>query len=325
MQKRHDIPDISTDSPSEAPNTTTLLRIGMAQDEGEPSGASTAATGEQTVTVAAQLTELNSQVGKVVKWAERHIKKEGLEEVLDSDSDDDSDGLFVFPSKAENGDSNESRINEILSGSSSESEGEEVSMDASNYRKDIYYRQKIKGKNEYKTSKQTNPQNIKPLRVGAMVMGKEVDVYPLTVTQRFYKGSKRSSKMTYSGLMIRIESEYIMDALQNVVEYYPSYDLALGKLKINQPFVIVMYYFSQLKEYAKTPGLDPTTVVHINLLLELVGKLRGKDFPMLERVTAGEVRSTQFSDLWMFFKPGTIIVKKLAQKDEKAQLEGLAL
>jgi hypothetical protein len=323
MEKQHDIPDISTDPPSEAPNTATLLRIDMAQDEGEPSVASTAATGEQAATIAAQLTELNSQVGKVVKWAERHIKKEGLEEVLDSD--DDSDGLPEFTSKKENGDSNDSGINEIVSGLSSDSEDEDISMDASNYKKEIYYRQKIDSKNEYKTSKRTNLKNIKPLRVGAMVMGKEVEVYPITVTQRFFKGSKRSSKMTYSGLMIRIESEHIMDALHDVVEYYPSVDLAVRRLKINQPFLVVMYHFNQLKKYANTPGLDPTAAVHINLLLELVGKLRGKDLPMLERVTAGEVRSAQFNDLWMFFRPGTVIVNKLAKRDEKAQPEGLAL
>lgn len=129
--------------------------------------------------------------------------------------------------------------------------------------------------------------------------------------QTSWMGQTSASAPTYS---VKIYSQSIIDALQSVVEYYPSQDLSGTSIEVKWPYAVLVHHYDQLLEFkAKCQGKSPAEMCvrekdapeHIDLLIQFL------DENIMERVRAEQQRLKggfgTFENLWVAYKPGRTV------------------
>ncbi|KIM96275.1 hypothetical protein OIDMADRAFT_131963 [Oidiodendron maius Zn] len=115
---------------------------------------------------------------------------------------------------------------------------------------------------------------------------------------------------------IRIHSSYIVQAIRELVLYYPSQKLKTEPITVYKPFAILLHYFHDLKRrrdtYASYTKQDPQDVeaahdltLLLNFLQPYYDKTAG---PEEERHGRGVVSS---NTLWFLYKPGENVYSKI--------------
>ncbi|KUI53387.1 Protein MSP1 [Cytospora mali] len=115
---------------------------------------------------------------------------------------------------------------------------------------------------------------------------------------------------------LRIYSSAIINALQSVVEYYPSQDLSGTVVVVKWPYPILAHHYTKLRDFkTKCETKRPEDLCeremgaseHIDLLLGFL------DDNIMDRVKAEEERIERgyytFADTWVSYKPGRTIVE----------------
>ncbi|ROW06834.1 hypothetical protein VMCG_04098 [Cytospora schulzeri] len=115
---------------------------------------------------------------------------------------------------------------------------------------------------------------------------------------------------------LRIYSPAIINALQSVVEYYPSQDLSGSVIVIVWPYPILAHHYGELSKFKTTCEItNPNELCarereapeHIGLLLRFL------DDNIMEQVRAEEERNKRgyytFDNSWVFYKPGRTIIE----------------
>jgi len=126
------------------------------------------------------------------------------------------------------------------------------------------------------------------------------------------------NKLTKTELVIN--STHILEALREIVKFYPGQPLDFrSKLQVEDPYEVLYHHRTQLGEYRDAHS-DPTVKVHINLLLEFLLKEGGQDY--LARVAkllgAGLIT---FRLLWSIFKPGDLMYTTIQGHERLLRLE----
>jgi len=152
--------------------------------------------------------------------------------------------------------------------------------------------------------------------------------------------------LSVQGMKVTIYSQVIIQALREVVTYYPCTNLRSSKLEILEPFCIIAHHISELESYNATcrdsetswttgernpdstlglgastlmleatpdtsASTDGTTPGHIRLLLDFFKKACPVEIIDREKnLYAMEPPLCTFRMLWLAFKPGTTVYVK---------------
>ncbi|KAI1659699.1 P-loop containing nucleoside triphosphate hydrolase protein [Daldinia decipiens] len=136
-------------------------------------------------------------------------------------------------------------------------------------------------------------------------------VTPTTSTTISETQPSHSSPPIYS---LHLYSQAIINALQTVVQYYPSQDLT-GNIEIKWPYPILVHHYDELEKFRQEIALKNETELcvrekwayeHIGLLLEFL------DHNIMEEVRAERERNRKgfhtFEFAWVGLKPGSTVL-----------------
>ncbi|KAF2835543.1 P-loop containing nucleoside triphosphate hydrolase protein [Patellaria atrata CBS 101060] len=104
---------------------------------------------------------------------------------------------------------------------------------------------------------------------------------------------------------VEINSPEILDALRELVTYYPAEPLDFdGSATYDSPFTLLNHYRDELEAFAARSG-NETTKAHVQLLLEYLESEAGDGGRQaVKLIQAGIIA---FDKLWMVFKPGELL------------------
>ena len=103
---------------------------------------------------------------------------------------------------------------------------------------------------------------------------------------------------------LEINSPYILQALDTVVQFYPDNPTPFDEpTTIESPYMVLCHHWEELSSYATTQGDEAR--MHLNLLLGLMEREMGADKRKYERLLA--VGHTTFPFLWTICKPGNLL------------------
>ncbi|OTB06589.1 hypothetical protein M426DRAFT_318656 [Hypoxylon sp. CI-4A] len=139
----------------------------------------------------------------------------------------------------------------------------------------------------------------------------QVVTQPLNPKDNLAPISSQSSPPTYS---LHLYSPAIVNALQTVVQYYPSQDMT-GTIEINWPYAILVHHYDELAKFREDVALkkeddlcirEKAAYEHIGLLLKFL------DDNIMAEVEAEKERNKKgfytFELAWVFLKPGLTLL-----------------
>ncbi|KAK4230041.1 hypothetical protein QBC38DRAFT_507749 [Podospora fimiseda] len=152
-------------------------------------------------------------------------------------------------------------------------------------------------------------------------VGLEADVFKVTtfITTSAKPRSYNSDRWKVSMLLadpdvslrvdrisLKIFSQSIIQALRDIVPYYPGFNLNRGTVESNAPYCPLVHHLDGLREY--TPPLQDdsdTTKKHIGLLLDYIGSIYGN---LINEETERHKRGfCTYRMFWIALKPGTTV------------------
>ncbi|KIW07003.1 uncharacterized protein PV09_01898 [Verruconis gallopava] len=104
---------------------------------------------------------------------------------------------------------------------------------------------------------------------------------------------------------LQINSPQLLNALKDVVEYYPSESLDFtNQVSYDSPYELLYHHRSQLESYKENQN-DEMTSEHIDLLLHFLASEAGDKGKDAEKALASGL--VTFENAWMAYKPGELI------------------
>ena len=125
--------------------------------------------------------------------------------------------------------------------------------------------------------------------------------------------------------VLRIHSPHLVNALRQIIRYYPGLSLSGVPVSINDPFMPLVHYMKELEDYKTNHpnGHDKdfifTTNSHIDILLEFLEQRHGEGLRLeLERHRRQPPVAT-FEYHWLLFRPGDqiFVVDRDKQNDKE--------
>jgi len=123
------------------------------------------------------------------------------------------------------------------------------------------------------------------------------------------KSAGGSGKLDANTVM-KIHSIYLINALREVIKYYPSLSLRAEPVTISEPYRPLVHYMTELEEYKTNhpPGHDDNckdiTNSHIDILLGFLDHTLGKQLRQERERHRQPTPVVTFEFLWLLFKPG---------------------
>jgi hypothetical protein len=109
---------------------------------------------------------------------------------------------------------------------------------------------------------------------------------------------------------MKIRSIYLINALREVIKYYPSLSLPVEPVTISEPYRPLVHYMTELEEYKTNhpPGHDDNykniTNSHIDISLGFLDHTLGKQLRLERERYQRPTPVVTFEYLWLLFKPG---------------------
>lgn len=120
---------------------------------------------------------------------------------------------------------------------------------------------------------------------------------------------------------IEVQSPHIRDAIRNIVKPdYPSLNVTSGKMVIREFSHCMFFHHKELRQYGQSLE-DETAARHINLALEFLYKDLGPTMQKFKESVEDPFESgddkprLDFDNLWMAFRPGDLVQKKVRNMD----------
>ncbi|KAI0025785.1 P-loop containing nucleoside triphosphate hydrolase protein [Xylariomycetidae sp. FL0641] len=125
---------------------------------------------------------------------------------------------------------------------------------------------------------------------------------------RSYKYYSRSSKIEKVNL--EIHSPHIRDALRTVIRSYPGQNftgsIVLTGNSEHSTLDCLFHYRRELREYGDSLD-NPTARKHVHLAVDFLEKELGREIHRFEANIQAETPCIDFRDIWMLFKPSTLL------------------
>ncbi|KAI0152742.1 P-loop containing nucleoside triphosphate hydrolase protein [Xylariaceae sp. FL1272] len=164
--------------------------------------------------------------------------------------------------------------------------------------------------NDYRRSHRGNP-NEKPI-TGAF----DLNDYRYDDGESDDEGQAAASSTPKPTINMNIHSQYLIDALQAVISYYPRVNLQECPVSIPAPYRLLYLHREELVRYrdaqpaCHTPEVAEITARHINVLLEFLEDNIGDSLKKEEALHKLEHPSATFDLFWLLLKPGQVLYAK---------------
>jgi hypothetical protein len=190
-------------------------------------------------------------------------------------------------------------------------EGDPVQeTESTNQASKILYRYLVKDDNGDIVEKEESPNPIK-VRMDDKAEGLTDQIVLEVITTREVSKSLSSifrKRPPYT--VVKIHSQHLINALRQVIRYYPGVNLSGVPVTIQDPFMPLVHYTKELEEYKTNhpPGHDEdlisTTNSHIDILLGFLDQRLGQELQMERERHLRQPPVATFEYLWFLFRPG---------------------
>ncbi|KAL1615181.1 hypothetical protein SLS56_011913 [Neofusicoccum ribis] len=116
-----------------------------------------------------------------------------------------------------------------------------------------------------------------------------------------------------------VHSPLLLDAIREVVEYYPSQNLTGDTITVHEPYCALVHYITELRNLSNTLALERTPAgsdeektdadvqyEHLQVLLDFLDPHVEKTVLPARRRLAKDVATVTFDDLWYLMRPGSL-------------------
>jgi hypothetical protein len=141
-------------------------------------------------------------------------------------------------------------------------------------------------------------------------------VLEVITTKRIITKFERRVHNSSLNTVVKIHSVYLINALREVIRYYPNLNLSGVSVTIEEPFMPLVHYMKELEDYKTNhpKGHDEdfisTTNSHIDILLGFLDMRLGQDLRLERERHQRQPPVTTFEYLWLLFRPGDQIFVK---------------
>jgi hypothetical protein len=110
--------------------------------------------------------------------------------------------------------------------------------------------------------------------------------------------------------VVKIHSLHLINALREVIRYYPSLNLSGAPVTIESPFMPLVHYMEEIKNYksnhpsAHDEDYIAITNSHIDVLLEFLEQRLGPELRLERERHQRQPPVATFEYLWLLFRPG---------------------
>ncbi|KAI1265447.1 hypothetical protein F5Y18DRAFT_386613 [Xylariaceae sp. FL1019] len=167
-----------------------------------------------------------------------------------------------------------------------------------------------KPSNDYRRMNRGNP-NEKPITAGF-----DLNDYRYDDGESDHEGQAAASSAPKPTIEMNIHSQYLVNALQAVISYYPRVNLQECPVSIPAPYRLLYLHRKELARYrdaqpaCHTPEVAEITARHINVLLNFLEDNMGETLKKEEALHELEHPSATFDLFWLLLKPGQVIYGK---------------
>ena len=134
---------------------------------------------------------------------------------------------------------------------------------------------------------------------------------------------RSASELLYT--VVKIHSTHLVNALRQVISYYPQLNLASVPVTIREPFQPLVHYMKELEEYKSNhpkvhdDDFVSTTNSHIDILLGFLDQRLGQNLRLESERHQRLPPVATFEYLWLLFRPGDQVFARIAYDDEGYQ------
>jgi hypothetical protein len=190
-------------------------------------------------------------------------------------------------------------------------EGDPVQgTESTNQASKILYRYLVKDDNGDIVEKEESPNPIK-VRMDDKAEGLTDQIVLEVITTREVSKSLRSIfRKQPLHTVVKIHSQHLINALRQVIRYYPGVSLSGVPVTIQYPFMPLVHYTKELEQYKTNhpqghdEDLISTTNSHIDILLGFLGQSLGQELLMERERHLRQPPVATFEYLWLLFRPG---------------------
>lgn len=105
-------------------------------------------------------------------------------------------------------------------------------------------------------------------------------------------------------------SKPLLQVLKEVIHpKYPEYGILLGaRFTIHKPYMILFHHWDRLlKEHSRLSGKPKE---HLDVMLDLLRYEWPRSVDVIDRIRSGSLEEICYNDLWLLYRPGTIVYKE---------------
>ena len=128
--------------------------------------------------------------------------------------------------------------------------------------------------------------------------------------------------------VVRIHSLHLVNALRQVIRYYPGLNLAGLPVMIKDPFMPLVHYMNELENYKSNHPINhdnnyiSTTNSHIDILLEFLEQRHGEGLRLERERHRRQPPVATFEYHWLLFRPGDqIFVLRHDKQDDQEEIQ----
>lgn len=134
------------------------------------------------------------------------------------------------------------------------------------------------------------------------------DTDPEPLPPGYYEGGDPIQVRAKVGTTLRIQSEFIISAVRNVVKEQNELTFENGALVVAEPFCLLLRYMDRLEDHrSRTPSstsTSPSTKNHVDLLLDYISSQYAQSLILEKNRYHLDIPTCTFEWSWMLFPPG---------------------
>ena len=141
-------------------------------------------------------------------------------------------------------------------------------------------------------------------------------------TQKVFKTLDRIDRSDPPSTVLKIHSLHLINALREVIRYYPGLNFSGVPVTIREPFMPLVHYMKELGDYKTNhpQGHDEDFVFitnsHIDVLLGFLDQRLGQELRLERERHLQQPPVATYEFLWLLFRPGDEISVRASHKEE---------
>jgi hypothetical protein len=152
-------------------------------------------------------------------------------------------------------------------------------------------------------------------------------VLEVLTTQKVFTILDRIDRRDPQSTVLKIHSLHLINALRQVIRYYPGLKFSSVPVTIPEPFAPLVHYMKELEDYKTNhpPGHDEVFIFitnsHIDVLLGFLDQRLGQELRLERERHLQQPPVATYEFLWLLFRPGDEIFVRASNQEEDRSAE----